>query len=755
MNIESLSKDVSIEILSITSQKTKKKTVIDHYEPQKKLNDFYFYKIWIMDDIKLQEDGSVKLKSPNSSLQINAVIVKAHETGEFTIRTNEKLTKEIYYLERLFDPTFILISLQASLDIIPIDKQHLCNKIINKLPKNRAIDINDSSSFVQRLNDSQKRAVKLAEEKEVSLIWGPPGTGKTYTLTEIIYRAMKRGESVLVLSTSNVAIDQVLLYLDKVISYSEKKSVRRLGATDNDICNSYIKSNSDVIEESIVFSTLATAALKNVQLAVHEFDFVIVDEASMVSLPYAIFASSMANRNIIFAGDFQQLPPISLSEEKTSLSVNIFDHLNIPQAIASEETDIFYLALLDTQYRMSEKISNLVGSLFYNNKLKCGVEKCESDTDNQLEFIDIDNISNYFNSYYSVEYQSYYNPLTLALFSSILSSHPKAKDVLFITPYRAQQNLISYQIIDSERDDCRSLTVHKSQGSEADLVVFDLTTHTKTNQQGYPKILTSPATKNLINVAISRAKSKVIIIGSMTMIKSLSKNNSLWNKFNQKLQSDFVITHFSDFIKDFSEFQANVNDEKAIVGIFNQNSSKFLPKFANSTADKKIYFSTQDFQPKSGITFKKIKPNDNFPTLVTWGEKVALMENQTYFSLQSSMVSKVLPRIAIGHLVDIEEASGSDAISLLCENCGNNKNLVHHHNNGPYYLKCQQCNQEKILSLQVANDLKSIYQIKCPQCMADVKPRKKTGQHFYSFYGCSNFPNCKGLVSLNQYSSLN
>lgn len=755
--IEKLEQDVGKEIRSINSQTIKQRTIVDHYELQKQINNYYFYKIWIVDDIKLREDGTVKLKSPNSPENIEAVIVTAHETGEFTIRTATRLIREVYYLSKVFDPTFILTALQTALSQNP-NNRNLCKKILNGLQSNEQLNINDKSDFLQQLNDSQKRAVKLCEEKEISLIWGPPGTGKTYTLSEIIYRALKRDQSILVLSTSNVAIDQVLLYLDKILSLQHKQLIRRLGATDSEICNRYIKSNSDLsIQEQVVFSTLANAALKNEILFTKQFDLVIVDEASMVSFPYAILASLMAHQNIVFAGDFQQLPPISLCEN-TSLSKNVFDHLKISKLLESQDVlenlqaFIPFLALLDTQYRMMPEISNLVSSLFYNNRLKCGIGNTSSHIDDieQLEFIDIDQSSNYYNSYYSVDYKSYYNPITLALFNQIQESCGEEKGILFVTPYRAQQNLVSYYIVDSGHRNHRSLTIHKSQGTEADIVVFDLTTHVKTNQSEYAKILISESTKNLINVAISRAKSKLIIIGSLKMIKDLANSQSLWRNFHEKINQDFVCKSSFSFLENLPQFNVDLANEKVIFGIFNHSDNQFLPSFIESTAEKKIYFSRQQHSPGAGITFRRIRNNDNLPDLLTWGEDLALLENNSYFFLKSSMTAQVLRRVTVGNLMDgIEAADGANAFSLLCENCGQNKIVVHDFNNRGYYLKCVQCHQRTLITKNIANNLKAVYHIKCPTCFADMVPRQRNGSNLYSFYGCSNYPQCTGQVSFN------
>src|SRR5205085_10741870 len=89
-------------------------------------------------------------------------------------------------------------------------------------------------------------------------------------------------------------------------------------------------------EATIVLCTLARLATAEALDDVR-FDTVIVDEASMVSIPYSAFASTFARRTVIYAGDFRQLPPVVQTRDGAAerwLIRNVFDHAEIPRRIA-------------------------------------------------------------------------------------------------------------------------------------------------------------------------------------------------------------------------------------------------------------------------------------------------------------------------------------------------------------------------------------------------------------------------------------
>lgn len=735
------------EIKQVNKGKKRNKSVVDHYEFVKEINGKLIYKLWIADQIKIREEENVTIKSSNHT--IDATVISSHDVSCYTVQVAQKLVDDIYYLIKVFNPTFILEALAKVLSGINLQVDRVLDVIVGKLIYNQTINIDDKSSFLYNLNISQKNAVLLTESKEVSLIWGPPGTGKTHTLSQIIYRAFRRNEKILVLSTSNVAIDQVILHLDKFLFTAEKAAVLRLGHTDNDVCAQYTKEIISTITEKIVFSTLATAALKYEKLSEVKFDVVVVDESSMVSMPYVFLAASLCSRNIVCAGDFRQLPPIALADD-TLLAVNIFEYLGVDVIVRKKSRQPPYLALLDIQYRMGPDISQFVSKFFYNNLLKCGANYIKN---NKLEFINIDTECSLHDSYYSVEYGSYYNPISIFIVDKIAEAH-SGRNILYISPYRAQQNIINYYLLDKQYSDSKSLTVHKAQGSESDIVIFDLTTHSSGSGSEYSKMFTSKYTENLINVAISRTRKHLIVIGSLSMLHKMSRMSTFWGNFYFNIINGFSSKDAFGMVFKKSHIGIKLSDEKVIVCVDKKNNKEILDLFKKSKAEKKIYFSNTDHPVQSGITFRKLS-RTNMPEMIIWGDEIVLSDRHLSCSLSLTMTSQVLRRVVVGHLVDMAEPSRENSYILHCEHCGHNKILTYDESRFSYVLMCTDCQRTTFVTEKIANDLKSIYKIKCPEpnCGADMIPRKKRGQRSFSFFGCTNYPSCTGLVSFKEIAS--
>lgn len=155
----------------------------------------------------------------------------------FTVVDKRKLTGEVISLsaDHLFasfenasdleisectirvDNTSLLERLKDRMDLVRKDKSErfntdLARRVIGgKQPK--PIDRKIPNSFGQKLNNSQKSAVNNALANDVSYIWGPPGTGKTYALGELVRILYEQGEKILVCSNTNQAVDQLLLKL--------------------------------------------------------------------------------------------------------------------------------------------------------------------------------------------------------------------------------------------------------------------------------------------------------------------------------------------------------------------------------------------------------------------------------------------------------------------------------------------------------------------------------------------------------------
>jgi len=273
-----------------------------------------------------------------------------------------------------------------------------------------------------RLNDFQLEAARIGlAAPEVSIIHGPPGTGKTTVLVEIIVQSAKAGARVMATAPSNIAVDNMV---EKLLPYGLR--IVRLGhparvmeALHHVTLSALQQENpaSDEImlmdEERLRIQTrlkrrqdrgnfisgeerdelhrtmdalwkkardmefaLRREIVENAQvvLATHgginhkqvgkkKYDLVVLDEASQATEPLSWVPISLAKK-VIFAGDSCQLPPTIYSEEagKRGLSTTLFDRLqkSLPPQLQT---------LLRVQYRMHETIMGYSSRHFYGNKL--------------------------------------------------------------------------------------------------------------------------------------------------------------------------------------------------------------------------------------------------------------------------------------------------------------------------------------------------------------------------------------------------
>ena len=275
--------------------------------------------------------------------------------------------------------------------------------------------------FNAGLNEFQQDAVKRAlAAEDASLVHGPPGTGKTTVLVEIVRQHVARGERVLATAPSNIAVDNILeklvetplrvvrlghpartleslrhanlsFQLEADPAYEEVKeldawreriirqksrhgrSERQLGyeerqARDREVARLWRQARDleQELSRRIVASAqvvLATHAGISKRFVKGDFDLVALDEASQASEPLSWVPLTLA-RKAIFAGDALQLPPTIYSKEAAEggLSTTLFDRLK-------EILPPLCQTLLRVQYRMHEDIMKFPSDEFYEGKL--------------------------------------------------------------------------------------------------------------------------------------------------------------------------------------------------------------------------------------------------------------------------------------------------------------------------------------------------------------------------------------------------
>jgi DNA replication ATP-dependent helicase Dna2 len=239
-------------------------------------------------------------------------------------------------------------------------------------------DANIPTASQVSMNSDQRAAIsKVMSAKDYALVLGMPGTGKTTTIAHIIRTLVAKGKSVLLTSYTHTAVDNILLKIK-----SDKIGILRLGASAKihpDVREfatlaAEPKDSLEALEKSwmeppVVATTCLTInhPLFNRRI----FDYCIVDEASQITLPVCLGPIRMAQK-FILVGDHYQLPPLVQNKEamEGGLDVSLFKLLceAHPQAVVS----------LEHQYRMCADIMLLSNTFIYSGRLKCGTPSVAS-----------------------------------------------------------------------------------------------------------------------------------------------------------------------------------------------------------------------------------------------------------------------------------------------------------------------------------------------------------------------------------------
>ncbi|GAB4129918.1 MAG: AAA domain-containing protein [Raineya sp.] len=472
-------------------------------------------------------------------------------------------------VDMLFDETSYLAMEQALQSVQKAENNRLAElREILLGVKKAQFEENQIILQIPELNFSQNQAIeKVLRAKDVAIIHGPPGTGKTTTLVQAILLTLKAEKQILVCTASNLALDWIVEKLQekqtqvlrignpirvsdnvlkstleyKVFNHSQYKQIKQLrkqadeywslskkykrnfGATEREQRKllmqeaRQISKEANALEEfiltdvldktQVVAATLVGAS--NPILAKRHFQTVFIDEASQALDPALWIAISKAQR-VILAGDHCQLPPTvkSLEAEKLGLGKTVFEKLIQKQPHTA--------TMLQVQYRMNKQIMDFSNQKFYEGKLTAD-ESVKNTTFGEEEpvFTFVDTAGCSFDEQTDAETQSLYNPeearLLIKILEDFLTKYEAKTSV--ISPYKAQVNYLKELL--RHLPHVRVGTVDSFQGQESEAVFISLVRSNEKNEIGF---LTD--TRRL-NVALTRAQKKLLVIGdSATLAKN-------------------------------------------------------------------------------------------------------------------------------------------------------------------------------------------------------------------------------------------
>jgi superfamily I DNA and/or RNA helicase len=290
-------------------------------------------------------------------------------------------------------------------------------------------------------------------------------------------------------------------------------------------------------EADVVLTTLARLALWD-ELVALRFDSLVIDEASAAPLPYlALAAARTAGRTVAF-GDFQQLPAVVVSRGEAAarwMSRDLFREAGVVDdtsgRIGLPSRRDRLCAMLDEQYRMSPTICRLVSEMFYGGRLRDAPEVAgRPQLACPLVIVDSEDERPTVERAEGSRANATHIGLVLRLLEALAGSG--IADVAVVTPYRLQvrrlAEAVRAQLGDVAPRGLEIATIHRFQGREKSIVVFD-TVDAPPGRSWFLHEGRNPDLPRLVNVALSRARHGLVLVGTIAGLRQTLPPDALIN----------------------------------------------------------------------------------------------------------------------------------------------------------------------------------------------------------------------------------
>lgn len=374
--------------------------------------------------------------------------------------------------------------------------------------------------------------------KDYCVVQGPPGTGKTSGLiTRFVKKLfLETEQTVLVLSFTNRAVDEICFNLDRhQIPYIR---TGRSQSVEEQLMGNLIKGRRfDEIEKILKGNRIWVATVQSCNVWIDDFTRIkdqigtlVIDEASQIIEPVILGIMAKAQRTIL-VGDQNQLPPI-ISQPDSRYN---YDHEKLKSLCYSSYNRsmmerLFLLCeqkgwkqgyhTLQTQYRMHQDIASTVQH-YYKNQLVCAnpSQKEELQTAQTHELLDKRVIWIDCPPAQKAYYDHHQCEVVLRLLQILQESgeiKDLERDIGIVAPFRAMIQALR-QRLGKAFDEITIDTVERFQGSERDIVIYTMPLRFKSELKNMEAISDDQRVDRKLNVALSRARRRLIILGNSSV----------------------------------------------------------------------------------------------------------------------------------------------------------------------------------------------------------------------------------------------
>jgi DNA replication ATP-dependent helicase Dna2 len=365
------------------------------------------------------------------------------------------------------------------------------------------------------------------------LIQGPPGSGKTKLLAQIVLQAFRQKKSVLLTAFTHAAIDNLLAaviklmpeHRDNIFKVSGQKQFNAQTEISQIACEQ--RDLAAILDVPVIIGATVFQAHKMHSFEIENFDLLIIDEASQMTIPHALAPMLIADKYIL-AGDHKQLPPIIIApnfqtKESQSLETSIFQHLLALYPEVNVE--------LDVTFRMNQELNEFPSREFYFGRLRSAEVNAQrkfttSHNERDLHHIICRNESA---TFVEVAHSTCTNTSALEAnaaaqlaYRLIVGHGLSPLDIAIITPFNKHKNDIANRLRKLFQSNAnwapertvRQIaieTVEKIQGQEREVAIVSFCSSKASYLREAQEFIYKP---NRLNVAITRAKSRLFIIAS-------------------------------------------------------------------------------------------------------------------------------------------------------------------------------------------------------------------------------------------------